>query len=134
MPIDLTQGVLEDLRALRRDDPDAFAAVIVFIDEAAVDEALIWQCTDDQDLHLTSTRAGVRRWVAAEHTIGNLFRVRIFDTPATVYRVIYGLDWQAGRIGLLAIAHKDQFNYEVTGDLADRIHADWHCATDGRCP
>ncbi len=56
-PIDLTQGVLEDLEAIKASDPDAWAAVIVFVEEAAVDEDLLSKCTHDQDVQLVSTRS-----------------------------------------------------------------------------
>jgi hypothetical protein len=130
MHIDLLSGAQIDLRGLRQSDPDVFAAVLAFLVEAAADEELINKCTSYGNVQINLTQVNVKRWVAASG-IGNLFRIRILDTPATVYRVIYGFDWRSRRIGVLAVVHKDDFNYEITGELADRIRDDWFSATDG---
>jgi hypothetical protein len=130
MPIDLLSGAQIDLLKLRRSDPNAFAAVLAFLAEAAADKELIEKCTTFGNVHLHLIEVNVKRWVEARG-IGNIFRIRILNTPATVYRVIYGFDWRSGRFGILAVVHKDEFNYEITGELADRIRDDWFSATNG---
>ena len=131
MQIDLLSGAQIDLRALRKSDPDAFAAVLAFLVEAAADDELIDKCTTYGNVQFNLTRVNVKRWVAAEGIVGNLFRIRILDSPATVYRVIYGYDWRIRRIGILAVVYKEGFSYEISGELADRIQDDWFSATDG---
>jgi hypothetical protein len=74
----------------------------------------------------------VKAWVLARCASNNLFRVRVLDTPATVYRVVYGFDWRQRRIGILAILHKDLFDYEIDSQISDRIFNDWYVATDGQ--
>jgi hypothetical protein len=130
MPIDLLSGAQIDLLKLRRSDPNAFAAVLAFLAEAAADEKLIEKCTTYGNVHLNLIEVNVKRWVEARG-IGNIFRIRILNTPATMYRVIYGFDWRSGRFGVLAVVHKGGFNYEITGELADRIRDDWFSATNG---
>jgi hypothetical protein len=130
MAIDLLSGAQTDLLALRRSDPEAFAAVVAFLEEAAVDDELIQKFTTYGNVVINLSEVNVKRWVQASG-IGNLFRIRILNTPATVYRVIYGYDWRSGRIGILAVVHKDNFTYEITGQLADRIRDDWFSATNG---
>jgi mRNA-degrading endonuclease RelE of RelBE toxin-antitoxin system len=129
--VDLLPGARTDLRALRQSDPDALAAVVAFIQEAEVDDELIEKCTTTGNVQIGANRINVKPWAAARRT-DNLFRFRILDSPATGYRVVYGYDWHTRRIGILAIVSKDNFDYEISGALADRIYEDWRRATDGR--
>jgi mRNA-degrading endonuclease RelE of RelBE toxin-antitoxin system len=133
MPIDILPGARNDLIRLKRSDPDALAVIATFLQEADADEKLIDKCTTQGNVVIGSNRLNVKAWVEARRTIGNLHRFRILDTPATSYRIVYGYDWHTRRIGILAIVHRDNFDYEISGQLADRIQADWDRATDGRC-
>ena len=133
MAIDILPGAQTDLRGLRKSDPDAFAAVLAFLVEAAADDGLISKCTTNGDIEIGSTSTNVKRWVEASNKIGNIFRFRFFDVPAIYkYRIVYGFDWHTGRFGILAVVHRDNFNYEIRGTLANRIREDWFGATDGR--
>lgn len=131
MSIDILPGAKTDLAALRQSDPPAFAAVAVFLEEANADLTLIDKCTTHGDNTIGQSRINVKAWVAARREGDNLFRIRILETPATVYRVVYGFDWRSRRIGILAVVHKDRFGYGTSGELADRIQDDWHRATGG---
>jgi len=131
MIIDLLPGAKTDLRALRESNPDAFAAVMAFLEEAEADESLIDKFTTYGNVQIGESVINVKRWAAAS-VVGNLLRIRILNTPATVYRIVYGYDWQTRRMGILAVVHKDDFDYEIKGELADRIQNDWYVATDGR--
>jgi mRNA-degrading endonuclease RelE of RelBE toxin-antitoxin system len=132
MAIDLLPGAKADLAILRRSNPEALAVIAVFLQEADTDDELIEKCTTYDDNSIGSNRINVKPWVAARRQSDNLFRFRILDTPATIYRIVYGYDWHTRRIGILAVVHKDDFDYEISGELADRIQADWHRATDNR--
>jgi mRNA-degrading endonuclease RelE of RelBE toxin-antitoxin system len=132
MAIDLFPGAKADLAILRRSNPEALAVIAVFLQEADADDELIEKCTTYGDNSVGSSRINVKPWVAARRQSDNLFRFRILDTPATVYRIVYGYDWHTRRIGILAVVHKDDFDHEISGELADRIQADWHRATDDR--
>ena len=129
--IDLLPGAQADLRALRQSDPDALAVVLAFIQEAEVEDELIDKCTTNGNVQIGANRVSVKAWAAARRT-DNLFRFRILDSSATVYRIVYGYDWHTRRIGILAVVHKENFDYEISGALADRIYDDWRRATDGR--
>jgi mRNA-degrading endonuclease RelE of RelBE toxin-antitoxin system len=133
MPVDLLSGARTDLAKLRRTDPEALAVIATFLQEAEADSELIDKCTTHGDNVIGSNKVNVKAWVAARRQSDNLFRFRILDTPATVYRVVYGYDWHTRRIGILAVVHKNDFDYEISSELADRIQADWHRATDDRC-
>jgi len=130
--VDLLPGAEADLSALRTSDPAAFATVVVFLQEAEADEELIDKCTTPGNTAIGSHRVNVRAWVVARAASMNLFRFRVLDTPATVYRIVYGYDWRTRRIGILAVVHKDHFDYGLSSDLANRIQDDWDRATDGR--
>ena len=129
MIIGVLPGALDDIRALKVSDPGALAVVMTFLQEAEADPELLTKFTSYGKVKINETTADIKRWVAARG-IGNIFRIRILDTPATNYRVIYGFDWRSRKIGLLAVRHKDEFNYEITGKLADRIRDDWRSASD----
>jgi hypothetical protein len=132
MSMDILPGAVADMAGVRLSDPDALAVVAVFLQEAESDEELIDKCTTHGNIEIGSHRVNVTAWVMARSAGMNLFRFRILDTPATVYRIVYGYDWHTRRIGILAVVHKDNFDYGLSSDLADRIQDDWDRATDGR--
>lgn len=131
MPIDILEGAQADLSALRRTDPGVFALVVVFLQEAEADERLIEKFTAEGEIHIGPLRATVKPWASARSQ-ANLLRIRVLDSPLTCYRVIYGYDWRTRRIGVLAVVHKEAFNYELGSNLGRRILADWSDATGGR--
>jgi mRNA-degrading endonuclease RelE of RelBE toxin-antitoxin system len=117
--------------ALKRSDPDALAVIVAFLQEADADEELIDKCTTHGESTIGPFRVNVKAWVNARRRDDNLFRFRVVDTPATRYRVVYGYDWRKRRVGILAVVHKEEFDYGISSELADRIQSDWRCATDG---
>jgi hypothetical protein len=132
MALDLLSGAKQDLAALRLTDPDAHATVVAFLAEADADEELIGKCTSEGTVEIGPYRVSAVPWHAARRRGDNLFRFRVFDTPATDYRIVYGYDWRTRRIGILAVVHKGKFDYAISTGLADRIRDDWRGATDGR--
>lgn len=131
--IDVLPGAKVDLAALKQSDPDALAVIVAFLEEADADKELIDRCTTHGDVVIGSTSVNVKGWVKARGSIGNLWRIQLLEIPEVIrYRTIYGYDWHTRRIGILAVVHRDDFNYEISGELADRIQADWDRATDGR--
>lgn len=131
MPIDVLPGAERDIEQLKAIDPDALAAVLTFLDEAEADPQLEQKLTTVGDVQFENVRVSIKRWARVQ-SAGNLLRVRILDTPATVYRVIYGYDWRKRRIGILAIVHKDHCDYDPQSELSRRILHDWDVATDGQ--
>lgn len=131
MPIDVLPGAERDIEQLEATDPDALAAVLTFLDEAESDSQFEQKLTTVGDVQFEAVRVSIKRWARVQRT-SNLLRVRILDTPATVYRVIYGYDWRRRRIGILAIVHKDHCNYDPQSELSRRILDDWNVATDGQ--
>ncbi len=74
---------------------------------------------------LAGTKLNVKRWESARSRRGDLWRFRALETPATTYRVIYGYDWRARQMCVLAVVSKDEFDYDTQSDLGKRIFADW---------
>jgi mRNA-degrading endonuclease RelE of RelBE toxin-antitoxin system len=123
MHVDLHYHAEEDLRRLQGTDPRAAAAVLVTLQQIEADPRASDKLTTHGDNQVGAVRIGVKGWQAPR---GNLWRFRVFDTPATVYRVVYGYHWQTRQVCVLAVVHKDEFDYELDSDIAKRILADWH--------
>jgi hypothetical protein len=133
MSIDLLPGAIADMKALRVSDPRALAVVAAFLQEAEGDNELIAKWTvADSDVEIGQFDANVKRWIKGSSFIGNLFRIRVLNTAATSYRIVYGYDWHTQRIAVLAVLHKREFDYEIKTEIANRIKHDWDFATAGR--
>jgi mRNA-degrading endonuclease RelE of RelBE toxin-antitoxin system len=130
MAIDVLPGADADLAALEQTDPAALGVILTFLDEAEKDPDVIDKLTTHGDVEVGTNRLNIKGWVKARRT-DNLLRIRILDTPATTYRIVYGYDWRSRRIGILAIRPKEEFEYEIVGELATRIFSDWDTATGG---
>ena len=113
-------------------DPDALAVIATFLQEAEADDDIIGKASTHGNVAIGQYRVSVKGWVEARYKGANWLRFRVLDTPATSYRIVFGYDWHTRRIGILAVVHKDEFDYGISGQLADRIYDDWDCATGGR--
>ena len=125
MYIDVPNSAQEDIRRLAAKDRKAAAAVLVVLEQLAADPKAIDKLTTHGDNYVGASRLNVKRWESARG-IGNLWRFRILDTPATSFRVVYGYHWQTRQLCVLAVVQKDQFDYDnLTSDIAQRILTDW---------
>jgi mRNA-degrading endonuclease RelE of RelBE toxin-antitoxin system len=130
---DICENAAADLDRLWDSDSKAAAAVVVALDEVLVDPELIKKLTTQGDVDFKTQKLGIKRWREAQRSPNNLWRFRILDTPATSYRVVYGFLWQFRHVCVLAIAHKDQLDYDnLDQDLSERILADWFEITGGQ--
>lgn len=125
MHLDIHQSAAQDLRDLRVVNPGAAAAVTVALEQIQADPKAIDKLTTFGNSTVGVARLNIKRWETVRGQ-GNLWRFRVLDTPATVYRVVYGYHWQTRQICVLAVAHKEKFDYDdLNSDLARRILADW---------
>ena len=124
MHVDIHDHAKADLHSLRVTAPRAAAAVLVALQQIEADPRVIDKLTTHGENEFGAVRIGVRQWEKTKG-IANLWRFRVFDTPATVYRVIYGYHYQTKQICVLAVVHKEEFNYELDSDIARRILDDW---------
>ena len=130
---DICENAAADLDRLWDSDPKAAAAVVVALDEVLADPALIEKLTTQGDVEFETQRLGIKKWREAQRSPNNLWRFRILNTPATSYRVVYGFHWQLRHVCVLAIAHKDQLNYDnLDEDLPERILSDWFEISGGQ--
>lgn len=116
----------EDIRALRRSDPDAAAAVLVTLAQIQADPLAIDKLTTYGDNQFGSQLTNVKPWEVAQRRKKNLWRFRALNTPATSYRIFYGYHWPTQHLCVLAVVHKDDFDYDnLNTDIARRILRDW---------
>lgn len=124
MFINIHEHAKADLRSLKTSAPRAAAAILVALQQMEADPRVIDKLTTHGGNEFGAVRIGVRQWEKVKG-IANLWRFRVFDTPATVYRVVYGYHYQTKQICVLAVVHKEDFNYELDSDIARRILNDW---------
>lgn len=123
MHVDIHKSAKEDLERLWQSDAAAAATVAVVLQELQGNPRAAARLIAHGETDVGSHLVNMRRWqVAKPHP---LWRLRILDSPATSYRVVYGYHAQTRQICVLAVVHKDQFDYETNSDLGQRILADW---------
>lgn len=123
--INVHENAVKDILALRSADKHAAAIVLSTLEQLKADPDVIDKLTTFGSNNIGSVRLGVKRWESMRHR-ANLWRFRVFDTPATNYRVIYGYHWQTRQLCILAVVHKEDFDYDdLNSDIARRIASDW---------
>lgn len=123
--LDVHLHAKEDIRQLRETDLQAAAAVLVTLEQIQYDPAAIDKLTTYGNNDVGTVTLNVKRWQRARGS-GNLWRFRVLDTPATSYRVVYGYHYQTRQLCVLAVVHKESFDYDnLNSDIARRIIADW---------
>lgn len=126
MYIDVNAHAEADLDAISASDPDGAAAVLVALEQIEADPNAIDKLLTKGDNQFSTVHVNVKAWQAAKKK-GNLWRFRILDTPATVYRIVYGYHWQTKQLCILAVVHKETFNYDdLNSEISRRILADWN--------
>ena len=124
MHIDVHVHAKEDLDRLWRGNRGAAAKVVAVLQEMQADPNLVEKLTRHGDSVVGAAHLNVKRWQKAK-PVGSLWRFRILDSPATSHRVVYGYHYQTRQLCVLAVVHKDEFDYELNSDLSRRILADW---------
>ena len=124
MHIDVHQSAVDDIEKLWASDPRAAATVITTLQEMQADPEIVEKLTQHGDNLVGVTLLNVKRWQRTKQ-VGSLWRFRILNTPATSHRVVYGYHWQTRQVCVLAVVHKDEFNYDPQSDIGKRILGDW---------
>jgi len=123
--VDVHIHAKEDLDLIWESDPEAAATTLAVLEQLEADPKAIDKLTTYGDNDVGAMLINVKPWQKMRKKT-DLWRFRILDTPATSYRVIYGYQWQTRQLYVLAIVHKEKFNYDdLNGALALRILADW---------
>lgn len=109
MHLDIHQHAVEDLRNLRTHDPKSAAAVMVALEQIQADPKAIDKLTTSGNNIVGTARLNIKPWENPRNK-ANLWRFRVLDTPATVYRIVYGYHWQTRQICIFAVVHKEKFD------------------------
>jgi hypothetical protein len=98
------------------------------LQEIDADPRAIEKLTSRGNSEVGELRMNVKAWESArtDRLAPELWRLRVLDTAATNYRVVYGYHWQTQQICVLAVVHKEDFDYDDhESHIAQRILADW---------
>ena len=135
--VSLHDDASADLEAHRVVDPAAVADMAVFLQEAkGAGDRVADVLTTTGDVGLGRVRLNVKEWRSAQgmRRGPNLWRLRILDSPATMYRLIFGYHYQTRQLVVLAILRKKadgtfeaDFDYDnLNSPIARRILAAWN--------
>lgn len=123
--VDVHDHAEEDLDLIWESDPEAAATILSTLEQLEADPKVIDKLTTHGDNVVGTSLINVKQWQSMRKK-ADLWRFRALDTPATSYRVIYGYQWQTHQLCVLAIVHKENFDYDdLNSPLAFRILADW---------
>ena len=123
--VDVHEHAVEDISLLRKTNVRVAAEVLALLDHIEADPRAIDKLTTRGNNHFGAARIGVKRWESVWRRDG-LWRFRMFDTPATGWRVIYGYNSKTRQICVLAVVKKEDFDYDDhESPIAKRILEDW---------
>lgn len=125
MHVDIHANAAADLEALWSSDPKAAAVVAVVLEELQGNPSLANVLLAHGDASFAGYLLGVKQWQKAKELKAQIWRFRVFNTPATSYRVVYGHHAQTKQLCVLAVVHKEQFDYEFYSPIGARILDDW---------
>lgn len=141
--LDVHENAERDLLELEKVDIEAAATILVVLEELKADPRIIDKLTTGGTNDTESMRLGIKRWESMWRRGTDLWRFRVFDTPATVYRVIYGYNWRTQCFCILAVVRKEDLimtilaailskeslttgdPYSPTSSSGDIIHAEF---------
>jgi len=122
MRVQLHDDAQADLEHLWEHDEDAAAAIQVALEEADLDPRVLDKLTQHGNNELPSGQElNVKRWkTASQAAKRDVWRLRVLNSPATSYRIVYGYHIQHRQVYVLGITHKEAFIYD---DLSDNFCA-----------
>jgi hypothetical protein len=117
---------IDDIRLIASSDKKAASAILVALEHLKVDpKTTIDILTTHGSNELANLNLSVKKWQSAK-SIGNLWRLRVMDSPATTHRIIYGFHYQTQQLCILAIVNKENYDYDdLTSEINRRIISDW---------
>ena len=116
----------DDIRDIAKLNKNAAATLLALLQQLKVDpNTTIGKLTTYGDNNIEAHHLSVKPWEKVKG-IGNLWRFRILDSPATNHRVIYGYHYQTRQLCILAVVNKDDYDYDdLTSEINQRIISDW---------
>jgi mRNA-degrading endonuclease RelE of RelBE toxin-antitoxin system len=128
MRVQLHPDAEADLDLLWMHDQEAAADIEVILEEADLDPRVLDKLTQHGNNELPSGKElNVKRWEKASRVLKrDVWRLRVLNSPATSYRIVYGYHIQHRQIYVLGIIHKGSFNYDdLTDNFCSRCLAAW---------
>jgi mRNA-degrading endonuclease RelE of RelBE toxin-antitoxin system len=128
MRVQLHDDAKADLDRLWALDEEAAATIQVVLEEADQDPGVLDKLTQHGNNDLPSGQElNVKRWQKASAALKkDVWRLRVLNTPATSYRIVYGYHIQHRQIYVLGMVHKEDFDYDDLGDnFCARCLAAW---------
>jgi mRNA-degrading endonuclease RelE of RelBE toxin-antitoxin system len=131
LSLNVHQHAVDDLMQLlhsnNHKEVEAASDILVFLQELKSDQQFVSKLLTVVHNQTKSFDFNVKQWRSAKK-LGNLWRLRILDTPATNYRVIYGYHWQPTMTMIIfAVVDKDQYDYDnLKTEINQRIISDWN--------
>ena len=125
MHIDVHDSAVADLERISKTHPDVVAAVLATLELLEADPRVLDKLTNRGNNQVGSARFNVVPWIEARAKKGDLWRMRILDSPATVYRLVYGYYWPNKQLCVLGVFSKDEFDYDPQSDFGKRLLSDW---------
>lgn len=128
--VDLHPHAAEDLRQIMQSDPDSGGKIVALIRQMKADQGL----QDKLLAHNSSDEnINVKHWWEHYKKGLNLWRLKSIAPeagPLKKYRVIYAYILPAQgmppKYCVLAVVHRDQFNYEPGNQITQRILQDYN--------
>jgi hypothetical protein len=121
-----------DLRAIRASDPEAFGRLFALLEQLKADLTWVDRLLDSGH---GSDRVGpiaVMKWHDAHRVAGlPLWRLKFWDLEKSglKYRVIYLYNWPDRSYNVMAVVHRDSFDYDDPTDPI-RIRVFARCRAD----
>jgi len=124
--LDVHFNAKQDLVNISQTNPEAASTVLAFLQELKSDPDWLNKLLTYGNNEINEFGFNAKPWQKAKAST-NLWRLRILDTPATTYRVVYGYHWQYQQLVVYAVIEKAGFNYDdLTTEINKRIISDWN--------
>ena len=124
--LDVHINAKQDIIDIAKTDSGAASTILAFLQEAKSDLDFVDKLLTYGHGEIGQYDFNAKQWQAAKAST-NLWRLRILDTPATTYRVVYGYHWEYKQLVIYAVLKKSDFNYDdLTTNINKRIIADWN--------
>lgn len=130
MRVAIHDNAVADLERLWSSDEKSAARIEAFIEVARDDPRIAQTLTTHGDTMFGSVSVNCKRWVSVGRS-ENLWRLRILDTPAQNYRIVYGYYYPHKELWILAIVNRKDMDYDdASSPVFSRIIADWDSVKD----
>lgn len=123
--LNVHENAASDLESIALTDPEAAAEIFAILSQLENDPNFLDKLTTHGNVGIGDNNLNIKQWLKPGKS-QNLWRFRALDTEATDYRVLYGYYYPTKLFFVLAIVHKENYDYDdLNSDINKRILADW---------